>query len=429
MTTSRHTQAVENEQLSQVRRIPRIRIRRFTDQPRTYFDETEMADLKASIEEIGQQTPIVVKVVTGDPLNDYELVDGERRLIACGLAGVETMLAWVRPIEDDEEQFLASVVANFGRSGHTRLESAHAVDRVMKFKRMQGLSRMEQVTRIAKIFAHAVPWVYERFAILRLHPDVQAMMEPTIPEEERLGQSLAVFISSLHHDLQLEIAKVVVAKRMSVNRARLYARQVAEEAGVKIKTTERPSGLPSRSWERLSILTRVIQEGLDKLLIPGGEQALQKRDPAERAIMAGEIEQQIARLNRLLVVLIEPARERESIARGAGTASVGEQSLELSGRVLSTLFYSSGTMNPQVNLSRGALQRAVQNDDLGTLVKNAIAAAREHWRMPPGGTTEKQKFIRLVSRFRYDFGDPAKFDDALSRAIKEDRSGDPVPFE
>ena len=93
----RQAQLLGSSGVSQVRRIPRNQIRRFPDQPRSYFDAKDMGDLAASIEEIGQQTPIVVKAITGDPKHGFELVDGERRWIACGMAGGENQLPWGGP--------------------------------------------------------------------------------------------------------------------------------------------------------------------------------------------------------------------------------------------------------------------------------------------------------------------------------------------
>ena len=181
--------SVLGSEVSKVERILRNQIRRFTDQPRNFFDAKDMNDLAASIEEIGQQTPIVVKAVIGDPKHKYELVDGERRWIACGMAGVDTMLAWVRPIKDSDEQFVASVVGNFGRSSHTPLEISQAINRIRKSKRMESFSPGEQIAKIAKIFARSEPWVYSHLALLRLHPEVQAMMSPTISEELLLTMS------------------------------------------------------------------------------------------------------------------------------------------------------------------------------------------------------------------------------------------------
>ena len=473
--TERHT--LENEQISQVRRIPRTKIRRFADQPRTYFDARDMGDLAASIEEIGQQTPIVVKIITGDSKHSFELVDGERRWIACGMAGVDTMLAWVRPIADTDEQFIASVVGNFGRSDHTALEISQAVDRIRKSKRMQELSAGEQVARIAKIFARSEPWVYSHLAILRLHPEVQAMMAPTIPEEERLSHTLGVFISSLHHDIQLKIAKVVLAKKMSVNGARLYARQVAEEQGVKAGASRTNSaGQPSQSWRRLATTIRLTEERLDVLLVPATQDALKKRDPAERAVMVAELERCINRLSQLKTSLVETSLAPEvekprPASMPTPTATVvdirsirlnaeapakpfavvppprsvpppppptpppssvsqnGDQTWDLSTRVLAALFYSGGRR--KVNLSESELEETLcdflpKGADIGKVICNALNAARSRWRVPPKGDDTEKHFTRLVTQFRRDYGDAKDIDDAFSVAVKEDRSGDPV---
>lgn len=294
--------------ISQVRRIPRTKIRRFSDQPRTYFDARDMSDLAASIEEIGQQTPIVVKAITGDPKHDYELVDGERRWIACGMVGVETMLAWIKNVADAEEQFVSSVVGNFGRSGHTAIEIAQAIDRIRNSKRMQKFSAGEQVARIAKIFARSEPWIYQHLAILRLHPEVQAMMAPTLSDEERIGHSLGVFISTLHQDLQLEIAKEAVARKMNINQARVYARQMAEEAGVKVGIggKGRP---PVEDWRKLEAHVARTREGTENFLTPAVQESLRKRNTKDLALMATELDQCVARLNQLRAALIgKPSR-------------------------------------------------------------------------------------------------------------------------
>ncbi len=301
--TQGHTHIADvSAEISQVRRIPRNKIRRFADQPRTYFDGRDMADLSASIEEIGQQTPIVVKAITGDPKHDYELVDGERRWIACGMVGVEMMLAWVKTVKDAEEQFVSSVVGNFGRSGHTALEVAQAIDKIRKSKRMEKYSPGEQVARIAKIFARSEPWVYQHIAILRLHPEVQAMMAPTLPDEQRMSHSLGVFISSLHQDLQLEIAKEAVAKKMNLNQARVYARQAAEEVGVQAGRGRRR--IPDDDFKILNSFIRRTKEGIENLSSSTVQDQLRRRNPRDLAAMAIELEQCAVRINQLRAALI-----------------------------------------------------------------------------------------------------------------------------
>ncbi len=291
------TETEARDDIGLISRIPRSRIRPFKDQPRHYFDEKEMADLAASIEEIGQQTPIVVKPVSGDLKHDYELVDGERRLIACSQVGVETMLAWVKPVPNADEQFVGSVVANFGRVGHTPLEVAQAIDRIRKSERMKGLPAGEQIRRIARIFARAEPWVYQHLAILRLHPDVQAMMSPELPDNQRLGHLLGVFVSTLHHDLQVEIAREVVARKMNVNQARAYARRRAEEAGVRIGL-----GRPRHSHDDYKNLVRFVNrttEGANTFLLPSVQAMIQKRSSLELDEVARELEVCIGALAKL----------------------------------------------------------------------------------------------------------------------------------
>ena len=102
-----------------------------------------------------------------------------------------------------------------------------------------------------------------------------------------------------------------------------------------------------------------------------------------------------------------------------------EEMLKLSRTVLLTLFYSGG--QPHVNLSHSRLQDTIPNGwDVDLIVRNAIRLAKDHWRMTPQGSEAKQKFIRLMHRFRHNFSNSAKFEDALKFAMKQDNSSDPV---
>ena len=66
-------------------------------QPRTIFDEDDLAELAASIGEFGVLQPVVVRKAGR---NAYELIMGERRLRASRLAGRPTIPAIVRGTED-----------------------------------------------------------------------------------------------------------------------------------------------------------------------------------------------------------------------------------------------------------------------------------------------------------------------------------------
>ena len=67
-------------------------------QPRTKFDEEALAELSASIKEIGLIQPITLRKV-GD--NKYQIIAGERRFRASQLAGLNKIQAYVRKAKDD----------------------------------------------------------------------------------------------------------------------------------------------------------------------------------------------------------------------------------------------------------------------------------------------------------------------------------------
>ncbi len=231
---------------SQVLRIPRRRIRLFDGQPRKFFDPVKLEELATSIKEIGQREPIKVIPIDGDPEHDYVLDDGERRLKACEKAGIETMRALIcTDIKPGYEQFVDSVVSNFGREPHTPLESARAIKRILDDPEFpgRGLSQHKQYLMIARMFARSYSWVAMTVRLLdELHPKVLAMLEPDVPEEQRLGLAMADFLASLKDkDIQLVIASRVASKGLKLNQARAAARQLAKQHGVQLGNPKKPS--------------------------------------------------------------------------------------------------------------------------------------------------------------------------------------------
>ncbi|MFM2357692.1 MAG: hypothetical protein RJA61_429 [Candidatus Parcubacteria bacterium] len=208
----------------------RSRIRPCLTQPRTNFNLLALQDLATSIGEEGQNVPIEVIPVAGDPDHDFELTDGERRWRACGMAGVKTMKAWICPVKDSLEQLKRSLGANFGREPHTPLETANALKRM---KDMMG-DEPKVVQRIAAVCSKTVAWVYQHLSLLSLHPDVQALLEPDAPKERRMSMSVALPLTSLRQDLQVQLANEIVGQKMSAKTARLHIRQAVESHDEKV---------------------------------------------------------------------------------------------------------------------------------------------------------------------------------------------------
>jgi ParB/RepB/Spo0J family partition protein len=176
------------------------RVRPLPDQPRKRF--RGIPELAESIREIGQQSAGIVTLVADDPKFDAQLVDGERRLRACKVAGVP-FRAEVRAAADAEEIFAASFASNFGKQDHDCIEVAEALDRL----RRSGKT-WEQLARIA---GRTMGWVGHHLALLKLHPDVRAMMIPEDDEEKpRLTLMLAQLLAPIDdHAKQIALAKKI----------------------------------------------------------------------------------------------------------------------------------------------------------------------------------------------------------------------------
>ena len=105
------------------------------DQPRKYFDEQALADLKASIEKHGVLQPVLVRQSSEGALL---LVSGERRYQASKLAGLQTIPA----VFTDGDPAELSIVENLLRENLTAIEEAEAIEKL----RLQHNYSLEDLT-------------------------------------------------------------------------------------------------------------------------------------------------------------------------------------------------------------------------------------------------------------------------------------------
>ena len=96
-------------------------------QPRTYFEPEALAELVASIKEIGILQPPVVREIGG---GRYELIMGERRFRAAKLAGLKTIPVIIRQTKDNE-LLREALIENIHRSNLNALEEAAAYSQLL----------------------------------------------------------------------------------------------------------------------------------------------------------------------------------------------------------------------------------------------------------------------------------------------------------
>ena len=93
------------------------------DQPRKTFDEDKLIDLAESIREHGVLQPILVA-----PRDDkFMIIAGERRYRASGRAGLKTIPALIRELDDEKIMELA-LIENVQRDDLTPIEEARAYE-------------------------------------------------------------------------------------------------------------------------------------------------------------------------------------------------------------------------------------------------------------------------------------------------------------
>jgi ParB family transcriptional regulator, chromosome partitioning protein len=131
-------------------------------QPRQIFDEEAMAELVASIAEVGLLQPIVVRVT---PAGGYELVMGERRWRATRQAGLQTIPAIIRDTNDDD-MLRDALLENLHRSELNPLEEAAAYQQLLDDF---GCTHDELAARLGR----SRPQITNTLRLLKLPPLVQ----------------------------------------------------------------------------------------------------------------------------------------------------------------------------------------------------------------------------------------------------------------
>lgn len=203
--------------------LPRLRIRPNPQQPREFFDETELQNLRSSIAEHGLLQPITVRYepsrYDGTP---YIIVAGERRWRAS--EGVlDDIPALIQNVGEATARELA-LVENLQRQDLTALEEARAVRDLMT---RENLS--ERAT--AKRLGLSTGWVHNRLALLKTSKDVQEVAAKT-----RGAMSSLLLIEGVQGNAALR-RDLLKAVQSGTPHSEIKARIEAHEAAKSAKKT------------------------------------------------------------------------------------------------------------------------------------------------------------------------------------------------
>ena len=184
-------------------------------QPRQVFDEKALKELAVSIKEHGVIQPIIVRNIG----NKYEIIAGERRYKASAMAGLTTIAAIIRNL-DDKESSKVALLENLQRKNLNPIEEA---------KTYQKILELDQMTQeeLAKTMGKSQSAVANKLRLLSLTDEVQdALLKDQI--SERHARTL---LNAKDADTQKKLLKEVISNRLTV-------RELEEKINPKDKITE-----------------------------------------------------------------------------------------------------------------------------------------------------------------------------------------------
>ena len=170
-------------------------------QPRTVFDEEELAELALSIKEVGLLQPPVVRSIGN---GKYQLIMGERRYRASKLAGLKSIPVIIRQTPDDQ-LLREALVENIHRSQLNPLEEGAAYQQLLNDF---GYTHDELADRLGK----SRPAITNTMRLLNLPASVQRRVAAGV-----LSAGHARALLSLTDEKEIEaLANRIVAEGLTV---------------------------------------------------------------------------------------------------------------------------------------------------------------------------------------------------------------------
>ena len=186
-------------------------------QPRTYFNEEKLNELKESIEKNGLLQPIIVKKA----VKGYYIIAGERRYRAFELLDRKEIPAIIKEMTD-EEMMVFAVLENLQREDLSALEESESYKNLMD---KMSLTQEE----LAKKLGKSRPYIANSLRLLKLPTEIKNKLEQGV-----ISTAHARTLLSLKTKKAMEEVCVLVVKRkMSVRELEEYVAKLLKPREVK----------------------------------------------------------------------------------------------------------------------------------------------------------------------------------------------------
>lgn len=256
-------------------------------QPRCNFDEEKLQELAASIKEFGVVQPVVVRKKG----RSYELVAGERRLRAAGLAGLTKVPAIVKDY-DDAKMMEIALIENIQRHDLNPIEEAQGLRRLMHEFKLTQEQTAEKVGRSRSAVTN----------ILRLLNLPEQVQKQIINGVLTMGQAKQL-LGLPKPEQMCEVAEAIIANG--------WSSRMTEEVVRKLK-----------EGKKLKIVRELIEEEAKN---KDNKEKKPKREPTENDIFCHDFEQ---RLVEFLGTKVKVVPKLDEQGRQGGTIHIEYYSAE-----------------------------------------------------------------------------------------------------
>ena len=240
---------VETEGSSNLSEIAIDKIMLNPNQPRREFDQEALTELSNSIREIGIITPITLRQL-GD--GNYQIIAGERRWRAAKAAGLTTIPAYIRTVEDEGVMEMA-LVENIQR------EDLNAIEIALAYQHMADTIGMTQ-ERISERVGKSRTSVTNFMRLLKLPAQIQMALKN---HEIDMGHARAL-LAIESPSAQIKLFKDIQKNNFSVRKVEELVKIIKDGADQKARLPEEFNALRKR-------LTDLFQAKIQMTYSPKGK--------------------------------------------------------------------------------------------------------------------------------------------------------------
>ncbi|WP_372826502.1 ParB/RepB/Spo0J family partition protein [Polaromonas sp.] len=216
--------------------------------PRSHFDPEALQSLSENIKADGLLQPILVRPLPGsrleetfndrrstDPRPTHEIVAGERRYRACGMAGVRSVPVLVRNLTD-EQVLRMQLVENVQREDLHPLEEAQGYRRILDLPSQAERPMADRVADMASAVKKSTRYIYQTMQLLQLCNFAQKVFL-----EKKLDRTTALQVATIGNEAgQIEATRHIAGLARTGTNADVVDRTLSQrEAAEYVRNTHR----------------------------------------------------------------------------------------------------------------------------------------------------------------------------------------------